>query len=216
MSEEVMQKTDEWFALRCGKFTGSRFEDVTAVSKKDGKPLKAREDLVWEILSERIQGYQPQGASAYSLKWGTDNEPLACEAYEFRTGNFVEKVAFIQSGKYDFVGVSPDGLVGDDGMIEIKCPSSPREHIQRFKLGVPEKYIPQIQGCLWVTGRKWCDFVSYDPDTAEAYRLLVIRVYRDEAYIEKLEKEVLSANAEVEALAKEIEEARLKLIEEKK
>jgi putative phage-type endonuclease len=200
MQKMIEQKSDEWFAERCGKFTGSRFNDLLAISKSTGKPLKSRNDLIWQIVAERIQGYQPQGASSYSLQWGVDNEPLARTAYEIKTGEFVEEVGFIKHSKYDFVGVSPDGLIGEYGLLEIKCPKSPEIHLQRFLNGVPDEYKAQIQGQLWVTGRKWLDFVSFDGDTNDKFKLLIIRVERDEAYIKNLECEVLKANAEVAAI----------------
>lgn len=196
----IEQKSDEWHAIRCGKFTGSRFNDVMARSKRDGKPLKAREDLIWSIATERIQGYQPKGASSYSLQWGNDNEPLARQAYEIKSGEFVDEVPFIQHAKFDFVGISPDGLINTDGGLEIKCPKSPEVHLQRFIHGVPDEYKAQIQGALWVTGRAWWDFVSYDPDTRDEFKLLVIRVMPDDEYIKSLETEILQAEVEVQAL----------------
>jgi putative phage-type endonuclease len=201
---EIEQKSDEWFAARCGKFTGSRFADVLAKSKKDGKPLKARQDLIWTLAAERIQGYQPKGASSYAMQWGVDNEPLAREAYEIKTGEFVTEAGFIVHHKFEFVGISPDGLINDDGGLEIKCPKSPEIHLQRFIHGVPEEYKPQIQGGLWVTGRKWWDFVSYDPDTAEDFKLLTIRVLRDEVAIKELEAEILQAETEVQDLVNQL------------
>lgn len=195
--DEIVQGTEEWHQERCGRFTGSRFADVLAKSKKDGKPLKARQDLIWELAAERIQGYQAQGPSSYSMRWGTEAEPLAREAYEIKTGEFVTETGFIVHPKYDFAGSSPDGLVNDDGGIEIKSPKCPEIHLQRFINGVPDEYVPQIQGLMWVTGRKWVDFVSFDPDTQPEFRLLVIRVNRDEAFITELEKEILKAEQEV-------------------
>jgi len=204
MSDEIIQKTDEWHQQRAGKFTGSRFVDVLAKSKKDGKPLKARQDLIWTIATERIQGYQVEGPSSYSLKWGTDNEPRAREAYELKTGEFVEEIGFIKHESLEFVGVSPDGLINEDGAIEIKAPKCPEIHLQRFIDGVPDEYMPQIQGLLWVTGRKWVDFVSYDPDTSPEFQLLIIRVERDEDFIKALEAEVLKAESEVVELINQL------------
>jgi hypothetical protein len=146
---EIEQRTEEWHKARTGRFTGSRFADVLAKSKKDGKPLKARQDLIWTIVAERIQGYQESG-------------------------------------------------------LEIKSPKSPEIHLQRWIDGVPEEYMPQIQGALWVTGRKWCDFVSFDPDTDERFRLLVIRVERDEEFIKHLAAEVQAAEVEAQALYNEL------------
>ena len=202
----MAQRSDEWFARRCGKFTGSRFEDVMAVSKSNGKPLKARNDLIWSIVAERIQGYQPQGPKSYSLDWGIANETFAREAYELRTGNMVHDIDFIDHPVLDYAGASPDGLVYEDGMVEIKCPKSPEVHLQRWIDGVPEEYKAQIQGQLWVTGRKWCDFISYDADTAPEFQLLIIRVLPDAEYIEKLETEVVKANIEVNIIINQLYE----------
>jgi putative phage-type endonuclease len=201
---EIEQRTEEWHKARTGRFTGSRFADVLAKSKKDGKPLKARQDLIWTIVAERIQGYQESGLTSYALRWGQDVEPLAREAYELQTGSFVEEEGFIVHPDFDYVGISPDGLVDDDGVIEIKSPKSPEIHLQRWIDGVPEEYMPQIQGALWVTGRKWCDFVSFDPDTDERFRLLVIRVERDEEFIKHLAAEVQAAEVEAQALYNEL------------
>lgn len=202
--DDITQKSDAWHNLRMGRFTGSRFADVLAKSKRDGKPLKARDDLIWTIATERIQGYQEQGVSSYSLQWGVDNENFAREAYELKTGEFVDEIAFIQHSELDCVGVSPDGLIGTEGGIEIKCPKSPQIHLQRFLYGVPEEYIPQLQGFLWVTNRQWIDFVSYDPNTKESLKLLIIRVNRDESFIANLQKEVLIAEEEVNVLVNQL------------
>lgn len=206
--DNIEQKTDEWHQLRCGKFTGSRFADVLAVSKKDGKPLKARDDLIWTLASERLQGYQAKGANSYSMRWGTENEPLAREAYELETGAFVEEQAFILHPAFDFVGISPDGLVDLDGGIEIKCPSSPEIHLQRWVKGVPPEYMAQIQGAMWVTGRAWWDFVSYDPDTKDEFQLLIIRVERNEQYIADLEAQIILAEKEVNELIESLNNLR--------
>lgn len=194
---------DEFHKDRCGRFTGSCFNDVIAV-KKDGKPTQKRQDLIWSIAAERIQGYQPKGPNSYSLQWGKDNEKLAIESYEIRSGEFVTKSKFIVHPKYDYAGVSPDGLVNEDGGVEAKCPKSPEIHLQRFIEGVPVEYMPQIQGGMWVTGRKWWDFISYDPDTDPKFKLLIIRVNRDEEYIKNLEHQILTAELEVQELVNQL------------
>lgn len=201
---EQTQGSDEWRAKRCGRFTGTRFEPVLAVSKSSGKPLKARADLIWSVATERIQGYQPEGMTSQATQWGKNNEPIAREAYELKTGEFVDEVDFIQHPIYDFIGISPDGLIGTDGGLEIKCPKSPEIHLQRFLLGVPDEYMPQIQGAMWVTGRTWWDFVSYDPDTADQFKLLIIRVNRDEAFIANLETEIKKSEIEVQELVNQL------------
>lgn len=191
------QGSPEWFAKRLGKFTGSRFADVLAVSKRDGKKLKAYTDLVWAIAVERITGQADQTLDSYSLRWGRDLEDFARQEYELTTGETVEQVDFVEHPTLDYVGCSPDGLVGSDGGIEIKCPKDSAIHLQRFDNGVPDEYKPQVYGSLWVTGRAWWDFISYDPRMPEHLRLLRIRVPRDEAYIEELRKAVDDAQAEV-------------------
>lgn len=197
---DVEQRSEEWKQIRLGKFTGSRFKDVLAVSKKDGKPLKAREDLIWQLATERINNNSGRGFSSQATNWGTEIEPFARSAYEFETGENVIEVGFIQHKKYDFVGISPDGLVGEDGGVEFKSPINSSIHLQRAVNGIPDEYVPQCQGFLWVTGRKWIDFVSYDPEAREDFRLIKQRICRDEEFIKNLEKEVLDANKSVNEL----------------
>jgi len=207
MSEQIEQRSESWFAARAGKFTGSKFVDVLARNKKTGEPLKAYHDLIWQIVVERMTNEPVEGASGYALQWGTDVEPFAREAYEFETGNIVTESGFVLHPDYDFVGASPDGLIGDDKGLEMKCPKSSAVHLERFITGVPEEYIPQIQGSMWVTGRSSWDFVSYDPRMPDSHRLLIIPVARDDEYIAKLETAVLEA----EVLAKHLlEQIKLK------
>lgn len=204
--QKIEQRSAEWFALRAGKFTGSRFADVMARNKKTGEPLKAYHDLIWQVVVERMTGQPVEGATGYALQWGQDVEPFAREAYEFETGSIVSESEFILHQKYDFAGCSPDGLVGDYKGLEMKCPKSSSVHLERFVEGVPEEYIPQIQGCMWVTGRSSWDFVSYDPRMPESHRLLIITVMRDEEFIKILEKSVVEA----EVLAQQLHENLLK------
>lgn len=115
------------------------------------------------------------------------------------TGNAVIESEFIHHPKYDFIGCSPDGLIDENGGLEIKSPKSPRVHIERFldKL-IPDEYIPQVQGCMWVTGREWWDFASFDPRMPPSHQILIIRAHRDEKFIANLEKEVLAAEIKVQ------------------
>lgn len=200
MSEIIEQGSPEWHQLRAGKFTGSRFADVIAVNKKTGGKLKSYDDLIWEIAAERLTGTQDAGIDAYALRWGREVEPYARQAYEAATGHFVDQVAFVTHPEYPFSGASPDGLVNDDGGLEMKSPKNSVIHLQRFDTGVPEEFIPQIQGCMWVTGRAWWDFVSYDPRQPEKLRLLRLTVKRDDAYISKLEAAVIEAETAVQAI----------------
>lgn len=193
-----LQRTDDWFKERAGKFTGSKFVDVMARGKKDGKPLKAYHDLVWQIVVERMTGLPVEGPVGQALKWGTEVEPYAREAYELETGNIVRESAFITHPEHVFVGCSPDGLIGNDGGLEMKCPKDSTVHLARFADGIPEEYVPQVQGSLWVTGRKWWDFVSYDPRMPESHRIFIQRIDRDDKYIAELEQAVIAAEAQVQ------------------
>lgn len=107
-------------------------------------------------------------------------EGFAREAYELETGNVVQQVGFITHPDFPSVGASPDGLIGTDGGLELKCPRSSAIHLERFLSGIPAEYIPQIQGCMWVTGRKWWHFCSYDPRMPASHQLLHILVPRDD------------------------------------
>lgn len=196
----IEQRSAEWRQQRAGKFTGSRFADVLARNKKTGDKLKAWHDLVWQIVVERMTGEPVEGPQGFALQWGTDVEPFARESYELETGLSVVESEFIQHPKFDFVGCSPDGLVGDVGGLEMKCPKSSIVHLERFVSGVPDEYIPQIQGCMWVTGRDWWDFVSFDPRMPESHRMLIVRVNRDDAFIASLAVAVAEAEDAVKTL----------------
>lgn len=199
MSEEL-QRTESWHADRCGKFTASRFVDVLARDKKTGKEkLKAWHDCVWQVVTERLTGVQDEGVDSYSMRWGREVESFARSAYELETGLLVTESAFINHPTLEFVGCSPDGLVGDDGGLEMKAPKDSKIHLDRFVNGMNEaEFMPQVQGCLWVTGRKWWDWVSYDPRMPEHLRLFKVRIERNDEYIKKLEEAVLEAEARVQ------------------
>ena len=198
------QNTPEWHARRAGKFTGSRFVDVMARNKRTGEPLKAYHDLIWQLVVERMTQQQDEGVDSYSMRWGKDLEGFARQEYELTTGHTVEQVDFVDHPEYPFVGCSPDGLVSTDGGTEFKCPKDSAIHLQRFIDGMGEEFAPQVQGCLWVTGRQWWDWTTYDPRMPESHRLLIIHVERDDAYIAKLEAAVLEAEQLVVARLAEI------------
>lgn len=205
MADEL-QRTDEWFTQRAGKFTGSRFVDVLARNKRTGEPLKAYHDLIWQIVVERMTGQPVEGPSGFALQWGQDVEPYAREAYEIETGLIVEQSGFLDHPEHSFAGCSPDGLIGLDGGLEMKCPKSSAVHLERFINGIPEEYVPQVQGSMWVTGRQWWDFVSYDPRMPESHRLFRVRIERDEKFIEGLSSAVLEAEVKAVELLKQLTE----------
>ena len=175
--ENIEQGSPEWLQLRCGVVTASNF---TAVLSKG----TTRKTYLMKLVAERLTGEVPESFSNKATQWGTDHEPMARANYELETGACVNGIAFIAVD--DWVGVSPDGLIGDDGLIEIKCPNT-TTHIETFLSNkMPTKHKPQVQGQLWASGRQWCDFVSYDP-RLPGKELFITRVVRDDDYIAEIE-----------------------------
>ena len=196
----VQQNTPEWLALRAGKLTASRFADLLAFGKRDGKPLKARTDYIGEVVAEILIGQPREQVRAKPLDWGHDVEAAARAAYEAETGLLVDAGGFVVHGALPFVGCSPDFLVGDDGMGQIKCPYSPVNHVDTIRNGMPEEHVAQVQGELWVTGRQWSDFISFDPRFPPHRRLYVQRVHADAEFHKQLEAAAVSAWAEVQEI----------------
>ena len=191
-AEPIVQGSAAWRVLRLGKITASQFSDVLAQPRVQGKGTAHSYllDLVAEILTGQDQG----PPTTWVMQWGTDNEPGARQVYSELTGLEVQEVGFLTHPEEPMVGGSPDGLVGDDGGLEIKCPANTRIHLG-YMLGgeLPKEHIAQVQGHLWISGRQWFDFVSYDPRIKDLrLALWRLRVQRDEAYIAKLEKAVFA------------------------
>lgn len=179
------QRSPEWFAARCGKATASCIADIIATTKTGWGASRA--NYAAKLVAERLTGVSAEGFSNAAMQWGTDMEPEAREAYSFRQDVDVAEIAFVDHPTIAMSGASPDGLVGDDGLVEIKCPIT-ATHIATLLGGsVPSKYYTQIQWQLACTGRKWCDFASYDPRLPESMRLFVERVHRDDDEIARLE-----------------------------
>lgn len=193
----AQQGTAEWKIERAGHVTASRVVDVLARIKTG--EAAARRDYRAQLVSEILTGVpQENSYTSAEMLHGTECEPLARAAYETLTGDLVQEVGFIVHPRIPRAGASCDGLVGDDGLVEFKCPKT-ATHIDTMLAGrVPAKYLQQ---CLWqmaVTGRKWCDFVSYDPRMPEHLRLWMQRVVRDEERIQEMEAAVVGFLAEVE------------------
>lgn len=190
----------DWLRERAGHATASRFCDILAVSKKDGKPLKARDDYLMELVVEQITGEPIESASSFAMKWGTDAEPYARAQYEADTGSMVREVGFAKHPTIEWVGASSDGLVGASGGVEIKCPFNSAIHLQTWADGMPEHHKPQVYGQMWVLGLDWIDFCSYDPRMQNGgahLKLYRQRIMRDDAYVADLEKQVQTFLAEV-------------------
>jgi putative phage-type endonuclease len=188
---EIVQGSPEWKALRCGKVTASKVADVVAKTAK-GAYGASRANYLAQLIAERLTGTQAETFTNAAMQHGTETEPEARDAYSFYQGVTVEQVAFVPHPKIDQAGASPDGLVGDDGLVEIKCPNTATHLETLLGQAVPAKYADQMQFQMACTGRQWCDFVSYDPRMPEHMRLFVRRVARDEARITHLETEIAS------------------------
>lgn len=196
-SQYTVQGSDEWKAARLGHLGASRFADVlteprSKADKEAGKLSATAETCLLAILGEYLTGLPSDDFTSAATRWGTEWEPEARSVYESTMDCDVDQVGFIHHPTLPRVGCSPDGLVGADGLIEIKCPFGTKEHVRTaLSQEVPDQYIAQTQGQLWVTGRKWSHFVSYDPRVKDtALRLIVVPVERDEEFIGKLEQAV--------------------------
>ena len=193
-----VQGSPEWRQERCGYATASCFDKVLAkvkVGEAMGR-IKYRLQLVTERLTGNpVDGYQ----SAVMLR-GIEIQPEAQMAYEALRGVIVEEVGFGQHHTIPMCGASPDGLVGEDGMIEVKCPDS-TTHLAALEAGVvPPEHFAQMQGQMAVFGRAWNDFVSYDPRFPPNLQLFVVRLERNDSYITFLEAEIKTFLATVDAM----------------
>lgn len=181
------QGTQEWLTSRLGCPSGSGFDKLITAA---GKPSTQSEGYINQLIAELLTGETTEVKVTEWMQRGTELEPMAREFYELASGNQVTEVGFCKHDQLE-CGVSPDGLVGDVGGLEIKCPT-PGTHISYLRANqLPAKYKPQVMGCLWICGeqREWWDFVSYH----ETMPALIVRVYRDEDYIRLLADEVSKA-----------------------
>ena len=192
---EIVQGSDDWFAIRRGRVTASRIADVMAQTRTG--PGAARKNYAAELVAERLTGATAERFTNSAMQWGTDHEPAARELYSFLTDADVTEIGFVVHPAIAESGASPDGLVGEDGLVEIKCPNT-ATHIDTLLGGtVPDKYRKQMLWQMACTGRQWCDFVSYDPRLPAEMQMLVQRVERDDAAIAEIEAEVRKFLAEV-------------------
>jgi putative phage-type endonuclease len=200
MSEE--QGTESWFADRLGKVTASRLADVLAKTKTGYSA--SRNNYMTQLVLERITGTRAESFTNAAIEWGVTQEPFARAAYEAHTGQMVEEVGFMPHPEIDAAGASPDGLVSDDGMVEIKCPSSSTAlevwltHSQGGN-PVDAKYYAQMQWQMRCANRLWCDYVVFDPRMPAKAQLFIYRVERDADWLKVAEAEVLKFLAEVDA-----------------
>lgn len=182
------QRSPEWYAARLGKVTASRVADVIAKTKSGYSASRA--NYMAELVCERLTGRSGDFFQNAAMVWGTETEPMARSAYEAHSGNLVTETGLVLHPSITDAGASPDGLIDEDGLVEIKCPNTATHIDTLLDEKVPSKYVTQIMWQMACTGRKWCDFVSYDPRMPEHMQIFVKRVERDDEIIIELEREV--------------------------
>lgn len=205
---DVEQGSPEWHQARCGSLGASQVHDVLAKTKSGYSA--ARGNTIARIASERLTGVTQESFKNAAMQWGNDTEPQARSAYSFFTGNQVAVVGMFKHPTLLGTHASPDGLVGIDGLIEIKCPNT-LTHIETLDSEkIDPKYLTQMQWQMFLTNRDWCDFVSFDPRMPDDLQLFVKRVERDPVRIKELCEEVEKFLGEVDQMMDRIEKIRAK------
>lgn len=201
---KVEQGSTEWLQLRLGCVSASTVADVMAKGKSGESAT--RQKLKLRLAAERLTGQVQESFSSPAMDWGREQEQFAAMAYEAERGVFLDKTGWHPHIVIKWLGVSPDRLLGDDGLVEIKCPNSSTMVAWMSDDKIPTEYIKQIQAQLWVTGRRFCDFVAFDPRLPKRRQLWIKRVERDEALITTMEAEVTTFLSEVDQIVKSLEQ----------
>jgi putative phage-type endonuclease len=198
MYKGIVQGSEQWLKeCRLGKVTASRIADILAKTKTGVSA--SRQNYMIQIALEQVTGTVEETFTSQAMQDGIDREFQARVAYEVATGEFVEQIAFIDHPTIKNFGASPDGMVGDKGLVEIKCRNN-NNHWEVIKTDeIPKRYWIQLQAQLSVTGREWNDYVGYNPNFPERSKLFIKRVYRDETFISEMEAEIKKFLEEVEA-----------------
>lgn len=203
--EGIEQQTPEWLQMRVGMCTASRVIDVVKRLKRNsssgekGDYCKAHYDYLQELVVERLTGRAFDHYCTPAMEWGTENEPFARAAYELQTDASVQPVGFAMHPRIKWFGASPDSLVGEDGCLEIKCPTS-GVHLEYLTAGViPEEHAPQMMAEMACAERQWCDFVSFDPRMPRHLQLFVKRLHRNDELITAMENEIEKFLGDVES-----------------
>lgn len=202
---DIDQRSEAWGRLRSGRFTASRASDLMARTKTG--PGASRGALLALLAVERITGQPVETYQNDAMRRGQELEAEARDAYSFETGHSVIECGFIESGDLPMTGCSPDGAIGGDGLVELKCPANMSKHLDALRSGShANEYRWQLQHQLMVTGRQWVDAVSFDPRYPEHLQLAIVRVVRDESAIADLRESIKAADAEVEAIVNELKQ----------
>lgn len=199
------QLSDEWFAARRGKVTASRVSDVVAKTRNGWGASRA--NYAAELIAERLTGATVERYRNAAMQHGVDTEPEARDNYSLITGIEVTEVGFIDHPKIGMSGASPDGLCGEDGMVEIKCPQTATHIDTLLGTSLQERYVLQMQWQMACAGRQWCDFVSYDPRMPETMQLFIKRVHRDDTRIDALASAIRKFLAEIDEKVAALQDA---------
>jgi len=196
---EMEQRSPEWLAARCGIPTASNFDKIITTK---GEPSKQAQKYLYQLAGERVTGFQEETYQNGAMQRGIEMEAEAIEFYELVKDVKVQRVGICYPNEDKKFSCSPDGLVGDKGLIEIKCPMLATHVGYLLADDMPSDYFQQVQGQLLVTGREWCDFLSYSP----GLKPLLIRVMRDEPFLKKLEAELAAFCQQLETIVKKIKQ----------
>lgn len=194
----IEQRTPEWFEARLGRVTASKIADVMAKGRS-GAPSATRANYAAQLVAEGLTGAAYETFQSAAMVHGNEAEEQARAVYTMNTGRVVAEVGFIPHPSIDMCGASPDGVIGEDGLIEIKCPNT-ATHIASLRGGsIDGGYMKQMQFQMACTGRSWCDFVTFDPRMPDEMQMLIRRVERSDEQINDIEAEVQAFLAEVAA-----------------
>lgn len=200
---DLKQGSAEWLQARVGKCTGSRVADALSFLKK-GAPSQKRKDYLTEVVTERLTGFAVDHYVSPAMDWGTDNEKYARAAYEVVSGNDVDIVGIAEHPTIADFSSSPDGYVGEDGIVELKCPNTTTHIGYLLANEVPEAYLFQCWAEMACSGRKWVDFVSFDPRLPPKNQIFIKRLERNKEMITMVEQGVVLFLSEVEAMVAQL------------
>tara|TARA_B110000503_G_C7159487_1_gene418950 strand:- start:1568 stop:2200 length:633 start_codon:yes stop_codon:yes gene_type:complete len=203
MDDLIEQRTDEWFLQRLGKVTASRVGDVLAKTKSGYSA--SRDNYMAQLVVERISKVQTEFFTNSAMQWGIDQEEFARAAYESAKNVIVDEAGFAYHPRLGNAGASPDGYVGDYGLVEIKCPNTSTMIDTLLTENVPQKYFSQMQFQMACTKRDWCDYIVFDSRMPKNAQLFIKRIGRDDDFIEKMEREVEIFLVEVENKVNQIQ-----------
>lgn len=198
----MKQRSEQWYTARAGKITASRISDIMARTKSGYSA--SRNNYIAELVAERMTGQCYGSFVSKAMEWGMEKEDEAKAAYEFVHDVHIEEAPFVLHPDLSFTGASPDGYLHDDGLIEIKCPNTSTHINTLLTKRVDNKYVLQMQWQLACTGRKYCQFLSYDPRMPDHLIMWDTTVERDDELIAEITKEVVAANQEIENIIKKL------------